>query len=66
MPEYNTARCEECGIEKKDSNHWFGMTTYDVGLTIWSWRYRVIGDPVYCGEKCLTKALSQWLEKQPK
>ena len=64
--------CDICGADKKQTNHWFVAfeSVYLTGLMfVPAEDSRSAPDPAYirediCGQECLHKRLSRWLESQ--
>lgn len=61
--------CDQCGIQKKDANHWICLDDTPPGPLFAPW-----GDVTYrdyrkhlCGEKCasvlLSRAIADWQQK---
>lgn len=61
--------CDVCGVEKKESNHWWKMVEYLTGhqaghLALYRWGNETITiDPVIhiCGQDCATRKLSEFM-----
>ncbi len=67
MPKVISFKCDGCGTEKQESNHWWKVVEkiLDSGLKVllirpfdeeWT-------EKVYCGEGCAVKAVSSWMSK---
>lgn len=68
-------KCDVCGVEKGDANGWFLVEPAPWDFTITPWEYGsallerderrdCVGSELthICGQECLHKRLSQWLE----
>lgn len=58
--------CDVCGAEKGDANHWLVVRS-GLRFTATSWKMALDEGDVseaqhICGQECLHKRLSQWLE----
>ena len=59
--------CDECGTQKKESNHWWLLTIFECEtgdkFEIGPWNEDDVQDGVkhLCSESCATKALSKWM-----
>jgi hypothetical protein len=68
MAKVEVYRCDECGTEKKETNHWFEiqMGEYGPGFTrtliVTPWTEHPNGVLHICGEQCAHKVLQKWLE----
>lgn len=65
MSSPNNPKCNGCGVEKRDVNHWFIVTltetTFHI-LEVTEPGVRAKGDKLdLCGEACIHRAVSQWL-----
>jgi hypothetical protein len=61
MAKVEVYRCDECGAEKKETNHWFVISNA-VGLfRIQTWNPDAVSGHI-CGEQCVHKVLQKWLE----
>jgi hypothetical protein len=68
MPLTSTAKCDLCGAERKQCNHWFlGRISRGVRRRLAILSYTdaeaAQGGDILCGEGCLHKWLTQNLEK---
>jgi hypothetical protein len=70
-------KCDHCGREKKEANHWFAADVYDQAFII-----RGLNGPFFqivdvnsfsqkaqkvmdlCGETCVMQSVQQWLAKK--
>lgn len=58
-------RCDVCGAEKEDINGWHSINVSGGRFTVghWEdWQESIIDLEHVCGQECLHKRLSQWLE----
>jgi len=69
MPRAMIYTCVECGIQKKESNHWFVLRKIITGFVIVSWAFAQerhwINDEesdYICGHACAHKQLDQFLQ----
>lgn len=68
MAEKTTYSCDVCGIEKKDSNHWWKAIECDGGLKFFRWNYKISdATPVIhlCGPGCASVKLSKFMGAVP-
>lgn len=75
MPVRVVVTCAGCGKEKGDVNHWWGVHA-DPPTSVQSPQEFIIrpftlvdaraGYESYCGQQCLTKALSEWMDERAK
>jgi hypothetical protein len=60
--------CDGCGAQKKEANHWFFATSVGGIFRLSAWNSSGIEDSGdeshYCGEKCVLKAVSEFLGSQ--
>lgn len=54
--------CDQCGIEKKDTNHWFMVDVASDAFSIYTWTENLLYKH-YCGEKCVSIAFSAWADR---
>jgi len=65
-------KCNVCGIEKKETNHWFVITvssSHGPMLIIETWCTEALdrtnSDVRHiCGEACVNKTVSEWLSRK--
>jgi hypothetical protein len=63
MPIIKTYKCDVCGAEKKETNHWFQLVNKP------AFRLESLVNPnrnavIVCGQECAHRALDQWLGSQ--
>ena len=65
--------CAVCGVEKKDSNHWFVHQSTRVGFHLMTWDWAVRegqldedGTEYVCGHECSHTLLGQFLSNTGK
>jgi hypothetical protein len=65
--EYPNYRCDVCGKEKGEANHWFAVQAIvEMVFKAMTWE-EATESPAFssyehiCGEECLHKRLAQWL-----
>lgn len=56
--------CDGCGVEKKESNHWFSLIQREGFTEISVWGMRAGNSSIYCGDACVMKAVSAWLNEK--
>ena len=71
----NIVVCSECGVERREANHWFLYTRTDEGLEFhkWEWagrdeRENLLDETQFghlCGQQCAHKLLDQFLNERP-
>ena len=73
MAKVEIYKCDECGVTKQDSNHWF-LAVIDYYFAVYGWevsplkRY-ITNNSVtehICGQSCLVKRFSKWVEERGK
>ena len=53
-------QCDECGVQKKESNHWvLAFVNTERALNFWPWSDDVPDAIHLCGEGCAAKVLSK-------
>lgn len=69
MSRQTTVRCDNCGAEKRKSNHWYlvsGPTPDDSSISIY---LEDVEDATFmedvCGETCLHEIISKLLHQKP-
>jgi hypothetical protein len=65
MAKVEVYRCDECGAEKKETNHWFLISSDGASFFAepWSDHNAEAGYSAHiCGEQCAHKVLQKWLE----
>lgn len=70
MPRTITDTCDICGSTKGATNHWWILIQYNVGLLTQKWDEGTAAEgndeqQFACGETCVIKAVSAFLNKQP-
>lgn len=57
--------CDECGITKKESNHWWLMrfSGHSVNIVPWGNDNDLRDAIIVCGQECMMKKLSYWMDK---
>ncbi len=66
MAQTKIVRCDECGVVKNVSNHWFGILAGRGGhgsscFIAERWRPGGVYEYDLCGEACTIKALGKWM-----
>jgi hypothetical protein len=64
VAEVNTFRCDECGIQKQTTNHWWAAHAKEspVEFFISPWDEAVLGNAHhYCGQSCVHAAMDRWM-----
>ena len=59
-------RCDYCGQEKGETNHWWLRTVLGTQFVLAPWSDQLADSPSIehiCSESCASKALSQWMAK---
>lgn len=69
MPKITKYICDGCGKEKGETNHWFRGSkgnNYQGIKTTWisEWTLEDDNTGMYCGEACVLKAVSEWMQAQ--
>lgn len=64
MAERRTHVCDGCGVLKGKANHWWVLVVERDGMHVYTWyQCHQAGARHYCGERCLTKAISERLQR---
>ena len=73
--------CDECGAQKKETNHWWELTTYTIDmlpperhLELMEFSERRTIDQInqkdstldLCSEQCVTRAIGKWMRGELK
>jgi hypothetical protein len=61
-----TYKCDQCGKQKQDSNHWFMLDIGIVGFHLFIWdnaNADIAGYKHLCSQGCASKILSTWMTK---
>jgi hypothetical protein len=62
--------CDVCGKEKLSTNHWWcGYVSTAVGYMLTPFCETLARNDIvqsFCGQQCVTKAVSQWMAEQSK
>jgi len=54
-----TTKCDVCGVQRKEVNHWYLVRANRSGLHFP--RKRALGDKDVCGQACAHLLLDRWL-----
>ena len=60
-------KCDYCGKQKGDANHWWLSFLGDGMMYLRPWHNVTADDPGVehiCGQECATKAMAKWMEAQ--
>ena len=57
-----TYYCDGCGAEKKEVNHWYATRIDSEGFTVRPIEGCGSYSRIYCGQGCVTEALSKYME----
>ena len=54
-----------CGVEKKQSNHWFVIRTTKQVFECWPFEAVAVMDGMHpvCGQACVQRMLEQWMQE---
>lgn len=55
--------CDGCGKEKGEVNHWFIVRADQEGFTVSPFMPSGHSGCIYCGQSCVIKAFSEYLER---
>jgi len=61
-----TYKCDQCGKQKQDSNHWFVLSENSQAFIVYPWDAKCAdrADAKHlCSEGCSSKVLSRWATK---
>lgn len=63
--------CDICGKEKQDVNHWFvfndaAYSGDELGIAVFQWHEPLSGYQHLCGQECVIKAVSKWMQNLTK
>lgn len=65
MAKLDTFRCDECGIQKQETNHWWLIQPCGDGtLALSPWKEHQTSLPNVahlCGQSCVHAALDRWM-----
>lgn len=59
--------CDVCGKVKQDVNHWWIVKRTAMDFTLLPWGSGAIKNSIahhLCGQECVTKSASQWMEER--
>jgi hypothetical protein len=62
-----TITCDRCGKVKREVNHWWIAKINAMDFTLLPWGSGAIESPVakhLCGQECVSKMASQWMEEK--
>ena len=59
----NSYKCDGCGIQKGETNHWYAISPTAVSIIVSAW-HDGDGYAHYCSDACVVKAVQQWLSAQ--
>jgi hypothetical protein len=68
MAKVDTYRCDVCEVQKRETNHWFVVSTEAPGyfaVRTWENAGSMVKSPSashVCGLECATKLLARWAE----
>lgn len=51
--------CDQCGAEKKETNHWFAVRVFTRTVKILPFEEAIQGDKHACGDRCLLALVSR-------
>ena len=69
MSIHQVFKCNECGAERKEANHWFIVTIFSNQICIYKWEkapeliVESIDAQHLCGRACLSSTLNRWTEQ---
>jgi hypothetical protein len=69
MPIIKQFKCDGCGSEKKEANHWFTVSIFEGTLRIQrletAMRAGLTEDmEIICGQECVAKKVSEWMGRK--
>jgi endogenous inhibitor of DNA gyrase (YacG/DUF329 family) len=68
MAKVETFKCDQCGKQKQETNHWFVITPgLTAALILRTWNTADItahGVRHLCGQQCVVAELNQWMNDQ--
>ena len=62
MATLNTFICDVCGMQKKDTNHWWLLFIHADSIGLFKWEAQSKEDALHlCSESCAVKKISEFM-----